>query len=55
MEKTQSELLADTSDEEVIQNLELLLNMDSLEQSDYWDELINLSQLESDPEQTEGD
>lgn len=55
MEKAQSELMAKTSDEEVIQNLEMLLNMDFLEQSDYWEELLNLSQLDSVPDQMEGD
>lgn len=42
-------------DEEVIQNLDILLNMESLEQSDFWEELINLSQLEATAEDEEGE
>ncbi len=40
------------TDEEMFKNLDVLLNLDELEESDFWDEMMNLGELESD--QTEG-
>ena len=48
-----SQTQANTGDEEVIENLELLMNMDSLEQADSWDILMNMADNLADDEEQE--
>lgn len=39
-------------DDEIFNNLDLLINLDELEESDFWDEMMDLGLLES--QQSEG-
>lgn len=40
-------LILDSDDENIIENLDVLLNMEELEQSDFWDELMNLVEIDT--------
>ncbi|MCC2677681.1 MAG: hypothetical protein K0R29_257 [Pseudobdellovibrio sp.] len=36
-----------TTDEEMFKDLDVLLNLEELEESDFWDEMMNLGDLDS--------